>query len=242
MIWHILGILAFVVIYNIYRYYHEDKDVFRPAKDLMSYIGNGNFFASKAKYYHWRIKTNLDSLKKKGDDAVFYDLNSLSLEKGYHMGLRTAEQEGMGDESNFYIYDKDDVEDKDLLKYIHAEETAMGAWQVYLLMTSPTLLPTFWHGDYIRRKFILEERDLYDIVPLSTSDLSTLANQDIIYPSVEIKREADIVTANVFCCYWSEWGGLIRDHIEMQIQNGKVTSYEDKGSFVLYKYDCGILF
>ena len=26
MIWHILGILAFVVIYNIYRYYHEDDD------------------------------------------------------------------------------------------------------------------------------------------------------------------------------------------------------------------------
>ena len=25
MIWHILGILAFVVIYNIYRYYHEDN-------------------------------------------------------------------------------------------------------------------------------------------------------------------------------------------------------------------------
>ena len=24
MEWHILGILAFVVIYNIYRYYHED--------------------------------------------------------------------------------------------------------------------------------------------------------------------------------------------------------------------------
>jgi hypothetical protein len=24
MIWHILGILAFVVIYNLYRYYHED--------------------------------------------------------------------------------------------------------------------------------------------------------------------------------------------------------------------------
>ena len=26
MIWHILGILAFVVIYNIYRYYHEDDN------------------------------------------------------------------------------------------------------------------------------------------------------------------------------------------------------------------------
>ena len=26
MEWHILGILAFVVIYNIYRYYHEDDN------------------------------------------------------------------------------------------------------------------------------------------------------------------------------------------------------------------------
>ena len=25
MEWHILGILAFVVIYNLYRYYHEDN-------------------------------------------------------------------------------------------------------------------------------------------------------------------------------------------------------------------------
>ena len=26
MIWHLLGIIAFVVIYNIWRYYHEDED------------------------------------------------------------------------------------------------------------------------------------------------------------------------------------------------------------------------
>ena len=25
MEWHIIGILAFVVIYNLYRYYHEDN-------------------------------------------------------------------------------------------------------------------------------------------------------------------------------------------------------------------------
>lgn len=30
MEWHIIGILVFVVIYNIYRYYHEDAD-----KDLL---------------------------------------------------------------------------------------------------------------------------------------------------------------------------------------------------------------
>lgn len=26
MVWHIIGILAFVVIYNLYRYYHEDNN------------------------------------------------------------------------------------------------------------------------------------------------------------------------------------------------------------------------
>ena len=26
MEWHIIGILAFVVIYNLYRYYHENND------------------------------------------------------------------------------------------------------------------------------------------------------------------------------------------------------------------------
>ena len=26
MTWHIIGILAFVVIYNLYRYYHENND------------------------------------------------------------------------------------------------------------------------------------------------------------------------------------------------------------------------
>ena len=26
MEWHIIGILAFIVIYNLYRYYHEDED------------------------------------------------------------------------------------------------------------------------------------------------------------------------------------------------------------------------
>ena len=26
MEWHIIGFLAFIVIYNLYRYYHEDND------------------------------------------------------------------------------------------------------------------------------------------------------------------------------------------------------------------------
>jgi hypothetical protein len=223
-------------------FYNEEKGVFKNAREFLAYIDEGNIFSAKAKDYHWRIKTNLDSLKKKGDDAVFYDLDALSLEDGYHIGLRTAEQQGMGDESNFYVYGKDNDEDKDLLKYIHLDETPMGAWQIYLLMTSPTLLPTFWHGGYIERKFILQEKDLYEIEVLSCYALSDLTARNMLYPDVEVKRNGDILTASVYCCYWNEWEGLVREHVEIQVCNGKVTSYEEKGKFIIFKYHCGIYF
>lgn len=181
-------------------------------------------------------------MKKKGDDAVFYDLDALSLADGYHMGLRIAEQQGMGDESNFYVYDPNGREDKDILKYIRVNDTPMGAWQLYLLMTSPTLFPTFWHGGYIERKFILQEKDLYEIEAINCYDLSELAIQSIIYPSVIIKRNDGVTTADILCCYWNEWKGLVREHVEIQMQFGEVISYREKETFVIYKYDCGILF
>lgn len=223
-------------------FYNEEKGVFKTAKDFLAYIDEGNIFSAKAKDFHWRLKVNQDSLKKKGDDAIFYDLDALSLEDGYHMGLRIAEQNGMGDESNFYVYSQNDEEDKDLLKYIHADETPMGAWQIYLLMTSPTLLPTFWHGGYIERTFILKGDELYDIKALNNYDLSGLVKQKMLYPEVVFEMNSDIITAQIYCCYWNEWEGLVREHIQIQISNRKVVSYEEKGKFVIYKYHCGIYF
>ena len=223
-------------------FYTEENSVVKGVGRFLKYIEEGNIFASKGGNYHWRIKTNIDSLKQKGDDAAFWDLDSLSLEEGHHLGLRVAVQQGMGDESNFYVYDKDGKEDKDLLKYINVDETAMGAWQVYLLMTSPTLLPTFWHGGYIKRKFILKEEDMREIEPLKHFELSGLTKQGWLYPSVEIEHDSGTLKANIHCCYWNDWKGLVREHSEIKIHNGKVTSYKANDQFVVYKYDCGILF
>lgn len=203
-------------------------------------IDEGNIFASKAKEYHWRIKTNLDSLEKKGDDAAFWDLDSLSLEEGYHLGLRLAEPLDKGDVSNFYVYDKNGEEDKDLLKYLHVEETAMGVWQLYLLMTSPTLLPTFWHGAYNERKYILKENDLYEIEPLKCFDLSYLTKQRWFCPSVEVEDSTGVFIAQIHCLFWNEWKGLVKDHVEITMCKGKLISYEEKDQFVIYKYNCGI--
>ena len=44
----------------------------------------------------------------------------------------------MGDNSNFFVYDNQDNVDEDLLKFIITDQSAMGAWQIYLLMTAFT--------------------------------------------------------------------------------------------------------
>ena len=194
-----------------------------------------NAYSAKATDFHWQ-------LKKKGNDTIFNDLDALSLKDGYHIGLRIAEQQGIGDESNFYVYNQDNEKDMDLLKYIHVDETQMGAWQVYLLMTSPTMLPTFWHGNYIKRKFILEKKDLFEIEALKYYDLSDLAQDSMSYPSVSIESNDGVTIAHVYCCYWNEWKGLVREHVKMSICNGKVESCENVGDFVIYKYHCGIFF
>jgi len=45
MTWHIIGILAFVVIYNIWRYYHEDEML-------------DNFFRAV-----WMLKLEIEKIK-----------------------------------------------------------------------------------------------------------------------------------------------------------------------------------
>lgn len=228
--------------------YIEEQKVFGIARNFLDYIESGNIFSSKAAEYHWRLRTNQDSLKAKGDDAVLWDLDSLSLDEGFHLGGHLAEQKGMGDESYFYVFGENGMEDNDILKYVNVDETPMGAWEIYLLMTSSTVLPTYWHGGYKERKFILYrdsiyEDDIMSIQALNTSDLSLLlAQEKLLLPSVDVKYGTKVMTADIYCCYWNEWEGLVREHIQMQIRNGKVVSYENKGKFVIYKYDCGIFF
>lgn len=46
----------------------------------------------------------------------------------------------------------------------------------------------------------------------------------------------------ITCCYWSDWGGLIKELIEIKIENNKVTSIFNVDKTLLFEYDCGIMF
>ena len=223
-------------------FYNTEKVVFDMARKLLAYIAESNIFASKAKAYRYRLKSKFNTITDYDAEAIFYDLDALSLDNGCVIQLKTARQYGKGSQSKFYVYDyhKTVEGDKDILKYITVSPTEMGAWQVYLLINSPTQLPTWGHDNYIVRNLIMDKNDLYKIGVLKYYELSELAQKEMLYPSVEVVKKGDLLIANIYCCYWNDWKGLIREHVEIKIKNGKVTSFQEIDDFVIFAFHCGI--
>lgn len=219
-------------------FYNTEKVVFDMARKLLAYIDESNIFASKAKAYRYRLKSKLNTIIDLDAEAIFYDLDALSLDNGCFIQLKTARQYGKGSQSKFYVYNyhKTVEGDKDILKYITVSPTEMGAWQVYLLITSPTQLPTWGHGNYIVRNLIMDKNDLYKIGVLKYYELSELAQKKMLYPSVDVVKKGDLLIANIYCCYWNDWKGLIREHVEIKIKNGKVTSFQEIDDFVIFAF------
>lgn len=225
----------------------QEKEMPRKAKQMIDYINTANIYSDKAVEYHDVLRTSVTkttSIKNKGE--VFSRLSSIELIPGYSLGLRLANgnTSDIGDESNFYVYNDSGVEDVKVLSYLKADPTPMSAWQVYLLMTSPTVMPVFWHGGYIIRKFIFTEFDLSEINQLRNIDLSALKDQGLLFPSVKIDESniSNKITAHVFCCYWNEWKGLVREHATIVFEGNVVVDFKQEDMNIFYPYDCGICF
>ena len=140
--------------------------------------------------------------------------------------------------NNGVAYDQDVF-----LKQIQAECTAASAWQIYLLTSATYLLPTYWHGEYIRREYILCERDLKNIRGFHGEriferlDITPILENYDILPRVELEGN----TAHVTCCYWNNWKGLIREHKVIRfLPDSSVQIDEKDESELLYRYHCGI--
>ena len=84
------------------------------------------------------------------------------------------------------------------------QQTAMGAWQYYLLMTSPPIMPVVWYGEYICRTFIFNVEDLSKIEPIKDYDFTILNKDGLLLPKVELApdgKSADVTpTVNAMPC------------------------------------------
>ena len=196
-------------------------------------------------------------------------LNCIHPVSGYHFGIYIEEPSPFGavthacDQSWFHCYQgkeepimrrpytspkwKDgDSEDTlylrftfEMFEHLHIEPSLMGAWQAYLLCISKTLLPFSGILYYTKRKLIMSNDQLRDIRPLlRLKIIPELENLEVdVAPSVTI----DGNNALVSCCYWNDWGGLIREYVPVFFNNDRVRigDFHDE---VLIKFDCGIMF
>lgn len=171
---------------------------------------------------------------------VFSMLDKITLTDGpLNLHVASDETHDIGDESYFFIGDGEDCQYK-IYKYLKTTASVEAAWQIYLLNTAHTVMPVFWHGGYIVRKFIFDEAYLNDYIPLECYDISGLSRENLLLPKVVLSPDGH--TADVFCTYWNDWKGLMRDHIQITfLRNGKVKLTEI-APFCLFQYHCGICF
>lgn len=207
---------------------------------------------AKVGYRYIEVLNRIAAEKDQQDKSVLFEtLDNMRLEDGYSLGIRLADNEGMGDESWFYIYRKDgkivyddipeplDGEGGFGMSHVFVERTKMGAWQTYLFSIASTVLPTFWHGGYIRRTYIFKHDDLKGVITTHNLGEAPLYGiKDDIQPKVKIRGNE----ATVQCCYWNEWEGLVRETMLVRFAEGTVLSMERKDYEVLFEYDCGICF
>ena len=173
-------------------------------------------------------------------ELVFSMLDKLSISKNkLRLHVATNQTHDIGDESYFYIGNNEN-RGFEIYKHLKAEPSIGAAWQIYLLHHARTVMPTFWHGGYIVRDYIFDEASLNDYIPLECYDISGLSRENVLLP--EVILSADRRTADVYCTYWNDWKGLMRDHLRITfLQNGRIKLTEID-PLCLFKYNCGIRF
>ena len=188
------------------------------------------------------------------EEKILYVLDKIQLLEDYGLQLE-YEERGIGGRTYIYVKEPNGNLSKNFLDFMIVDDSPLGALQVYFLSKLWHYLPMYWHGYYDRRFSVFSKDDLLKIKVRSrkTRGERPLKPSDIYEEENDLPEEAlacDVTPKvtryedkyYVSCCYWSEFGGLIRELVEIKIENNKVTEFLDANREVLYRYHCGIMY
>jgi hypothetical protein len=179
-------------------------------------------------------------IEKQSFDSLMSAFNKLSLPANCKLEVELAKEIGIGDKSKLYI-DQDGVYDTKIWDYIKVDNSPMGAWQVFLLHSAWHLLPMFWHGGYDIRTYIYSANDCHNMKFMREEHSYPIKKRLMaIDLSPEVVKKDNKYYVSV--CYWSDWGGLKRELLEITIIENKVSDIFEVDTEVLMPYDCGIRF
>jgi len=207
----------------------------RTQKDISDFK---QFLSSARSSYSTNFYTHMQD--ENNYPLIMTILHKLSLPEGASLLVEKCKQQGIGDRSKLFIETPKGAYDYSIWDYISVEKSAEGAWNAYLLDNLWHVLPMFWHALYDRRYYLFFPEFTDFIECLQKDDTQTLRKvlkQHVTSP--------DVIYANgkfyVSCCYFTNFGGLIQETVEITIYNGKASfhSIEQK---TLFEYNCGIMF
>lgn len=147
----------------------------------------------------------------------------------------------IGDESKLLIKLPNGETDEDIFKHLIVEHSPMGAWQAYLLHKLWHVLPLFWHANYCARDYVFRKQDANSVSTFRKEDRAAIVEIISKFDVTPVVRSKD-GKFYVSSCYWSDFGGLVREYLELTFDGNKIADTYQFDSKTLYEYNCGILF
>ena len=201
-------------------------------------------------------KTVAHELQMCNTDSLFEDgltkntLWGLGTPRGINLRLIKAENEGIGDRSYIAMVNGGKVlwkDDDDKFWEHISVDPVDGIWHAFLLKYFWTYLPLWWHANYDRRDYVYSTNDLVKIIakgrtgaPIEKID----PTQYDVSPRITYKGHHRYV---VSACYWSEFGGLIRSEVPIELRDCGNELYDrimfgKERTTILCPYNCGICY
>ncbi len=195
-------------------------------------LSNNNEFIQKA-------QSLFELVKKKDYGDILRLLDKASLPSTMKLDVQECNQQGTGSVSRLFVNTPNNERIFDIFDHLRFEDSIMGAWQAFLLNRLDHYLPLWWHANYNKRDYIYTKEDFDHITHFIDRgfDKSVLEEYNI---APEIKGGNG--KYYISCCYWTDFGGLRREFVEISLIDNKL-----KGAFVfdeqvIHKYECGIMF
>lgn len=190
-------------------------------------------------------KDRIGSLDQNNIDSFIRHIESkltdLKIDEGWLLKLSLPDKSKDDDVSHLKVINEEGLETENIRLHCKIATTAMGAWQLYLIQRLFTILPTWGHGGCAQRNYIFKESDVEAIIPLKYHDLSKLKEEGKLEPSVEIVVTDNLFAVIMYCCYWNDWRGLVREKVSYLTQPNKAHIKDEiVNEEVLFQFHCGI--
>lgn len=189
-------------------------------------------------------QTLVGKINEKDYDSFMQYLDHLSLPEGASLHVEECSHEGHGDESKLFVETSEGEIDFNIWDYIKADNSIDGAWEAFFLSKAKHILPLWWHANYNSRTYMYSKEDTDSIQLFSKSKEQLPIIQRNVKRLISAPEVIDAANGKYYvrCCYWTNFGGLIKETVQVLISAEGKVSFNDIEGTTLYHYKCGVFF